>query len=439
MDSLLPLLNGKPRWRLIVSLAATFFAASAQAQPVTLAQVVQLALTHSPTIAASSADTQHAYESWREARNMYIPQVTLGSGLAGTYGFPLSIEGSAPSVISVGTQSFLYNPAQKQFIKAAKVELTASNLQTKDQRNQVLLDSVLAYRELDKWTQTLEVLRAEQAGAQKMEQIVSERIREGIDSAVEMTRAKLATARTRMRLAEAEGAVDVLRSRLSGWTGLPAASIETVSQSIPALPAIEAQDDLAAKAVQVNPTVAAADEHALAKQFSAKGEHKQLYPAVDLVGQYGLFAKYNGYNTYFNNFQPHNATAGVAIRVPIFNYPQRARAAAADADALHALKDAVEVRNKVGTETLRLQRLVQQLSAARDVAQLEYELAQANVEAANTKVQSGTGTLKEQASAQGQANDKFAALLDASFELDKAQIQLLRQTNDLDAWAFSGK
>ncbi len=414
-------------------------AESASAQPVSLQDVVKLALTNSPAMAASSADMQHAYESWREARDMYIPQVTVGSGLAGTYGFPLSIEGSAPTIISVGTQSFLYNPAQKQFVKAAKVEWTASNLQKKEQRNQVLLDTVLAYRELDKWQQTVEVLRAEDAGAKKMESIEDERIREGIDSAIEMTKAKLASARIRMRLAEAQGAVDVLRSRLAGWTGLPAGSIETVTQSIPALPGVEPQDDLPAKAVQTNPAVAAADEHALAKQFSAKGEHKQLYPAVDLVGQYGLFAKYNGYSTYFTNFQPNNATAGVAIRLPIFNFPQRARAAAADADALHALKDAQNVRNNVATETIRLQRLVQQLSAARDVAQLEYELAQANVEAANTKVQSGTGTLKEQATAQAQANDKFAALLDASFELDKAQLQLLRQTNELDAWALSGK
>jgi outer membrane protein TolC len=411
----------------------------ARAQPVTLGQMVRLALSNSPAMAVSSADMQHAYEAWREARDMYIPQVTVGSGLAGTYGFPLSIEGSAPTVISVGTQSFLYNPAQKQFIKAAKVELTATTLQKKDQRNQVLLDTVLAYRELDKWQQTLEVLRAEQAGTQKMETIVSERIREGIDSAVEMTKAKLASARIRMRLAEAEGAVEVLRSRLSGWTGLPASSIETVSQSIPSLPGVEPQDDVGAKAVENNPVIAAADEHALSKEFSAKGEHRQLYPAVDLVGQYGLFAKYNGYSTYFRNFQPNNATAGVAIRLPIFNFPQRARAAAADAEALRSLKDAQDVRNKVATETIRLQRLVQQMAAARDVAQLEYELAQSNVEAASTKVQSGTGTLKEQANAQAQANDKFAALLDASFELDKAQLQLLRQTNELDAWALSGK
>jgi len=411
----------------------------ATAQPVTLGQMVRLALTNSPAMAVSSADMQHAYEAWREARDMYIPQVTVGSGLAGTYGFPLSIEGSAPTIISVGTQSFLYNPAQKQFIKAAKVELTATTLQKKDQRNQVLLDTVLAYRELDKWQQTVEVLRAEQAGTQKMETIVSERIREGIDSAVEMTKAKLASARIRMRLAEAEGSVEVLRSRLSGWTGLPAASIETVTQSIPSLPGVEPQEDVAAKAVENNPVIAAADEHALSKQFSAKGEHRQLYPAVDLVGQYGLFAKYNGYSTYFTNFQPNNATAGVAIRLPIFNFPQRARAAAADAEALRSLKDAQDVRNKVATETIRLQRLVQQMAAARDVAQLEYELAQSNVEAASTKVQSGTGTLKDQANAQAQANDKFAALLDASFELDKAQLQLLRQTNELDAWALSGK
>ena len=73
-----------------------------------------------------------------------------------------------------------------------------------------------------------------------------------------------------------------------------------------------------------------------------------------------------------NSFQQNNATVGVSIRFPAFNASQRSRAQAADADALKATKQAEAARNQVSEETLRLQRSVAQMQAARDVAQLEY-------------------------------------------------------------------
>ena len=69
----------------------------------------------------------------------------------------------------------------------------------------------------------------------------------------------------------------------------------------------------------------------------------------------------------------------MSIRFPLFNASQRARAQAADADALKATKQAEAARNQVSEETLRLQRSVTQMQAARDVAQLEYEIAQKTV------------------------------------------------------------
>ena len=42
-----------------------------------------------------------------------------GSGLAYSSGFPMSIEGSAPSIVSVNYQSSLYSPAGRDFMKAA--------------------------------------------------------------------------------------------------------------------------------------------------------------------------------------------------------------------------------------------------------------------------------------------------------------------------------
>jgi len=79
---------------------------------------------------------------------------------------------------------------------------------------------------------------------------------------------------------------------------------------------------------------------------------------------------------------------GVSIRIPLFNATQHARAQAADADALKARRQADAARNQVSEETLRLQRAVTQMQAAREVAELEYQIAQKNVEAVETRMNS---------------------------------------------------
>ena len=91
----------------------------------------------------------------------------------------------------------------------------------------------------------------------------------------------------------------------------------------------------------------------------------------------------------------------------------------------------------MSTETLKLQRSVAQLSAAREVAKLEYQLAQNNTEAMQAKVDAGQATLRDQQQTQLDENDKYSTLLDATYELEKAQMQLLKQTGDLEKWALS--
>src|ERR1700752_2714459 len=88
----------------------------APADPVSFRRAIDLAVTQSSPMAAASADQARALNAYQEARNLFLPQMVLGSGLAATYGFPLSIEGSAPSIISLNSQQYLLNFAQKEFI-----------------------------------------------------------------------------------------------------------------------------------------------------------------------------------------------------------------------------------------------------------------------------------------------------------------------------------
>jgi outer membrane protein len=409
------------------------------AEPLPLQRAVQLALSHSTASGAASADEQRAFASYHEARNQYLPQIVIGSGLGASWGFPLTLEGSAPSIINVNAQSALINPALRDFVRAAKTEWKASGMQTKDQRNQVIQDTVLSYVELSKWEALQSHLREEQGDAIKAEQVVNERVQEGIDSSLARNKARLNTARVRMRMAEAQGAVDVLRNRLSQMTGIPAGSIETVPESIPPLPEVKQEDNLVGQALVVSPSVQAAEHHAAAQSFRAKGEHRALWPTVDFAAQYAVLAKYNNYFDFYKTFERNNATVGVAIRFPFLSPAQHAHADAADAEALRARKDAEAAKNRVSEETLKLQRAVEQLSAAHEVADLEYQVAQSNLEAAQVRMDAGTATLHDVEDARTQANERYNTLQDSSFELQKARITLLRATDELATWAGVSK
>ena len=120
-----------------ILLAVLLFAPAASlGETVTLQRAVELALKHATTIGIASADQQHASASYRELRNSYIPQLNAGAGIGWSDGFPLSLEGAAPSLFNVTAQSALINPALKDFIRAAQSEVAVTNLRTKDQRNQ---------------------------------------------------------------------------------------------------------------------------------------------------------------------------------------------------------------------------------------------------------------------------------------------------------------
>jgi outer membrane protein TolC len=414
-----------------------FLAVRATAEPLPLKRAVELALTHSTTTAIASADEQRADAAYRELRAYYIPQATVGSGLGKSWGFPLSLEGAAPSLVNLNASSAIYNPALQESIRAARVDSQATAAQSKDQRNQVIQDTVLSYASLNRWDQRVGRLLDEQAAALKLEEAIVERVKEGIDSPLDRTKAQLGAARLRLRLTEAEGSADVLREHLAKLTGLPASSIQTDADSIPSFPALPPPEDAAAKADN-NPAVESAMQHARAQYLHAKAEHKAFLPSVDFATQYARLTKYNNYDVFFASFEANNASLGVVIRFPFLNFAQREHAKAADAEALKATKQAEAAKNQASEEILKLQRTVRQMQAAQDVAQLEYEVANANLDALQTRVDAGTATIKDLGEARAQVNERYLALQDTTFELERARIGLLRSTGELEKWVNSG-
>ena len=405
-------------------------------KPLAFRTAIELALKNSASTGLQQADLLRASSVVRQTKDVFLPQMVLGSGLGASYGFPLSLEGAAPSIFNVNFQGALFNMAQRNYLKAAKSDVQVTAAQNADRRNDVIMETALDYVQLDLLDSSLTIQKEQQQAAQKFQDIVSQRIEAGLDSQVENTRAKLAGARTRLDIAQTLAAADQLRLRLSQLTGLPVSAIQTSTETIPEMPAVAQDQDLPGEAVKNNPQVKVADAAAQAKAFRAQAERKQLYPSVDYVGQYAVLARFNNYDEFFQKFQRHNVTAGVAIRFPFFNPVQRAAADAAKADAAKSRKEAQSVKEQVSTETLKLQRSVEQLAAAREVAQLEHQLAQSDIEATHAKIESGAASLKDEQNARVAEHERYTAYLNSSFELDRAQIQLMRQIGQLETWAL---
>src|SRR5512146_3329554 len=313
-----------------------YLAPKSAAEVLTFKKAVELASSHATNVGVALADQMRARSSYLETRNAYIPALTTGSGLGASWGFPLSLEGSAPSIFNVTAQSTLINPSQRSFMKAARNEWNATGYNADDQRSQAMLDAAVTYVQLTSAIDKLKTLQDQNAQAERAQYITQQRVDQGLDSKLDLTRANLNFARTRLRVAATQGNVDILKQHLSQLTGVPAREIETGRESVPAIPELSQDDGVLNRALANSWAVKIADERLKSKEQQAKGEHNALYPTIDFAAQYALLAKYNNYEQFYKSFQRNNATVGVAIRFPFLNPVQRAKSQTAAAEALRA-------------------------------------------------------------------------------------------------------
>lgn len=407
------------------------------AVPIPFHNAVELALQHSGIMGIAAMNQWRAHQEYLEVRANWIPQLTVGSGLGYSYGFPLTIEGSAPSVVNFNSQQALFNWTLKEYLKAAKIQWKATSLDVQDKRDAVILDVALTYAQLNQLTAKVATLSEAQKAAEKGEFISQQRLQEGVDSKLELTRSQLLTARIRLRIAEAQGQTDVVRQHLASLMGVPADTIVPDPQSMPTMPVISQDEDLPAQAVENSLALKQAHEQTAAAQARAVGERKATrYPTIDLASQYAYLAKFNNYDLYFKNYTSNNLAAGLNVKFPLFNAVQKAKAEEAKADAMIAGKQEELTKQKVREDALQLQRSLRQLSAARDVAKLEWEVSQGDLEGVKGRMQTGQANIRDEQNAELDSDDKHAAYLDAEFELSRAELQLLRLTGQLENWAM---
>src|SRR5579871_36927 len=81
----------------------------AQSEPFTLKRAVELAQKKSAPAVIAETDQKIAEQGIEQARSLYMPQVAVGSGIGYTRGFPLTLEGAAPSLFIINSQQSVLN------------------------------------------------------------------------------------------------------------------------------------------------------------------------------------------------------------------------------------------------------------------------------------------------------------------------------------------
>jgi outer membrane protein TolC len=394
---------------------------------------VDLALRNSTQVRISAAEVQHAEAGVMESVDAYKPSFSVGSSLGYSYGFPVG----QPSIYSVSAQSLAFSFSQPDYIRSARSVLLASQLQLKDTRQQVILDAGLDYIELTTVNQQITALDQEMEFVHKLVEIETERVGAGVDSKVELTQARLSGAQITLRRLHMVDQADLLRDRLAHLTGLKPGDIVPDPQTIPKAPEISPDGSVETDSIK------AAYESAKSKLYTAFGDARQNNRPTLVFGiEYNRYAKFNNYSEYYLRFQHNNFNVGVQITLPLFDATRTARAKGSSAAAAASRAQADQARDQSEEQVLRLQKSVGELTAQEDVAELQNELAQDQLDTVTTQLRLGSGIQgtaaplpkDEQAAHIGERN-RFVDLLATRFQLTQARLSLLRSLGRIEEWA----
>jgi outer membrane protein TolC len=335
--------------------------------------------------------------------------------------------------------------SQKDYMRAARTALDAANLNLKDVQQQVELDVALAYVQLDSDLKEISALEEEQGYAGTLVKLEQDRVGAGVDPKMNELEAELTAAQVDQKRIHLESDAEAMRQKLAHLTGLPATDLGTVTGSIPAAPSgnVPGGDDQ--QAIAANPGVAAAYANAKAKWYTAFGDAKQNYrPLATFGAEYALFEETPGYTNYYKTFQYNNVELGVQITFPLFDATRRAKARESNADAAHAQADADAARDILSEQTSTMRSNVRELAAQHRVAQVRGEIAQEQLKTIETELTSGSGipnapsiSPTEAQKAHIEERERYGDVLDAEFSLMKVELNLLRETGQLDAWVRS--
>jgi outer membrane protein TolC len=398
----------------------------------TLKRAIELALQNSKEIQVAKIQASVGDHAALITKAQFLPNLYVGSGAGYTYGIPETPGGRAPSIFNVTYTEQIFNEPLRGQGKETEEQAKAQKILLEDARNNVIARTAMAYLELGKVRHSLDLLRKEQESSEKILQVTQERQGEGFELPVEVTKAQLTRAQVVRRILHLEEREDELEVFLRYQMGFSETQpLDVLPEELPSEAEL-AGDNLVAMAMSNNTGLLLAQSDVRGKEFRLKGEKRGYFPTLELVSVYSVLGKFNNYSQFFNAFQRNNFNAGVNVQVPIFSARIKANVGLAQVNLEAAKINLANKTTELTADVRHKTRRVREGDAAKEVARLELQLAQQNVGVLQAQFGEGKLNLREVERARLEENEKWMAYLDAGFQKQQAQLELLKTAGQLD-------
>ena len=407
-------------------------------RPITLRQAIGIALEQNPDVLLARLDAEKAGYAVREARAPFSPQLVVGSGLAATAGIPQSVDGASPSIFRAVGRQFLYNREQSSRVKQARELAAAADYVVASRQDEVAFRVASTYLDFERSWRRSRLLRDQTDHLGRIERVVATRVAEGRAIPLAERRARLDAAKAGREWETEQARAKVLEATLRHELGLGRESRIEPAPGDFVQTAVLPENPSAARALTLdhNPELKRIDADLRANGYALRAAKGSLFPRIDLVAQYSLLGRFNNHEDFFNKFQRHNGQFGMSFQVPVFGR----REAGARAGKIRVEARQLGVRRKALESGLDLEitRLYEDLGLAESLQGLsreELDFAREKLSVELTRFDEGLIAMEEIERARLEESRAWSAYYDSQYAVQKAKLNLLRQTGQLAAAA----
>lgn len=405
----------------------------AEVYRMTLRQAVETALKQNPDIALARMDEDRARQAVRLARDPFSPKLVVGSGLAYTNGFPMSLEGSAPSIFQANVTQYLFNRPQSYQVAESRENARSAQIGTLSKQEEVVYRTTSLYLDAERAARVGELAGKDADSLQTVLEAVQAQVREGRALPLNEKQANLNLARAR------EAAGDLAADRETAETALAIALGYTAQDRVQAVPDDHAtpavpnsEDDVIRTALQSNSELRRLESQIAAKTLEMRGEQSARLPRVDLVAQYSMLSKINNYEQFFQRFQRNNVEIGASFQLPLLAGPGvSAQMAQTQIDINRLRSQLTSTRNRIATDIQQSFRDVKKTDSAAEVARLDLDVAREQTSVLLAQMQEGRATMRQVEEARVSENSKWMAFYDAQYAAERARWNVLRLSGNL--------
>jgi outer membrane protein TolC len=420
----------------ITLLALMFLAiAGAEVRTMALREAVAVAMKQNPDLVIARLNQLKAQLGVDIARDPFVPKLYAGSGAAWTTGYPVNINGEPPSIFVARTVMSIYNRPQSYAVAQARENARGAETDVAHQQNEVAYRVASMYLEADQAARGADIARRQVESMRRVQEAVQARVAEGRELTIQGKRAALNVAKAEQRAESL--AIDQDRAERALAVALGFTNEDRVrpaAEGSPA-PAVPVSEEAAIdEAVTNSKEVKVIESQMQAKNLEIRGYKAQRLPTVDLIAQYNLLAKYNFEDILGRQFQRHNGQLGASITIPLLTgSASKAYVSQSETDLAKLRAQLGQLRSRIETDTRKAFQDVHKAEVARNVARLDLDVAREQMSIILAQSDEGRVSVHDVEQARIDENEKWIAYYEAQNILERAKLNLLRETGTLSA------